>query len=59
LPPIGLTRAIVALFQIRARRGLLTGKGYAIAGLVLNAITMALLVWMIYCICTEPPSQYY
>jgi hypothetical protein len=37
-PPLGLPMAIIALYQIHVKRGKLTGKGFATAGLVVNLL---------------------
>ncbi|HUT75865.1 MAG TPA: hypothetical protein VM221_13645 [Armatimonadota bacterium] len=44
LPMVGLPMAAVALWQIGARRGRLTGRGLAIAGLVVN--TLFAMLWV-------------
>lgn len=43
LPVVGLPMAAVALWQIRASRGMLTGRGLAIAGLMLNMVIAGLI----------------
>ena len=38
LPVIGLPMAAIALWQIASSRGMLTGRGLAIAGFIVNAV---------------------
>jgi len=54
LPALGLPMAVVALWQIRMSRGMLTGRGLAIAGLVVNTLFAILIVAAIVTSNTQP-----
>jgi hypothetical protein len=58
-PLAGLPMAIVALYQINRSRDMLTGKGYAITGLILNSLLLALYLWVIIASILDTTPRHY
>jgi hypothetical protein len=52
-PLAGLPMAIVALYHIQRSRGMLTGKGFAISGIVMNSFVLILHIWALIAIIAD------
>jgi hypothetical protein len=56
MPIAGLPMAAVALRQIGASRGMLKGRGFAIAGLILNALALVGFLLLVLAAVSAPPT---